>query len=517
MLTVCNTLAFVTGWKVRLPLRLLVLFCVGLLFGALFFLTSSEIALGQGIGTEHAKNNTDSTAIPWSSLDERSKRLIREVIDNKTFLRHLPRQVGYCDPEMYDFMISHPDVVVELWELLGVTQISLKETGPNKYLLKEGTATSSQVEVLYKSESLCIVYGSGEYEATLGPLVRRKINGDVILILKSRYGWDKENRPIVQSDLDAYVRIHNPGAEMLAKILLPVVGKIADSNFEQTVGFVMNISDAAQEDFDPLLEFAQRMDNVRPEVAEEFALVAEATFDREVDRYVALATASQQPLGKLVYPSTSPAAVEASTIPKYATQPGQVVAVQDQPFPSNNLRLSAVSTSTDPFDETLIPPSASEIRRNTSSQMFEADDSSDSMDLDALMHSLQEPVGQPGVILPSEFEFPAQRPRTLTIVNDSRSINASPPQANTQIQSPLPTMHGTSPVLQQPTDRDRVMISTITPSSSSAISRTTTQQPDMSTSAAVTPVPSPTRFGTTTPILPRPLGTLRFQSDARQP
>jgi hypothetical protein len=259
------------------------------------------------------------------------------------------------------------------------------------------------------------------------------------------------------------------------------------------------------------------MDNVRPEVAEEFALVAEATFDREVDRYVALATASQQPLGKLVYPSTSPAAVEASTIPKYATQPGQVVAVQDQPFPSNNLRLSAVSTSTDPFDETLIPPSASEIRRNTSSQMFEADDSSDSMDLDALMHSLQEPVGQPGVILPSEFEFLAQRPRTLTIVNDSRSINASPPQANTQIQSPLPTMHGTSPVLQQPTDRDRVMISTITPSSSSAISRTTTQQPDMSTSAAVTSVPSPTRFGTTTPILPRPLGTLRFQSDARQP
>ena len=513
MLTICKTLPFVTGSEGRTFFRMSnricirywsVLFCV-----ALFFLVPVHAAFGQGIlrarsqeDTKHntknndsAQSNDDSAAIPWNALDERSKKLVRDVVDGKTFMRRMPQQVGYCDPEMYDFLIDHPDVVIELWELLGVTNLSLKETGQNRYVLKEGTASTSQVEVLYKSDNLCIVYALGEYEA---PVLRRKIKGDVVLFLKSRYGQDKDSRLVVQSDLDAYVRIHNPGAEMLARMLIPVVGKIADGNFEQTVGFVMNISEAAQDDFEPLVELAQRMNNVRSEVAQEFALVAETVFDREVDRYIALAAATESP-----------------TMPKYASQTIQAIKIQEQTVPSQNLRLRAPPTLPDTtphsIDERLVPLTAGEIRRDmpqshdrtTTHPALDADAPFADVSLDALMRSLQElepPAGATSRENASSRDTLTPPPRTLTIVNDGRMI-APIPGAGESSQGSVPDRISTSSL---PTESSRVVIRTITPSTSSVISREPSQQ---QTLKSVPAVPSPTRFGTTTPVVPQQTGS----------
>ena len=391
---------------------------------------SQVLSRSRSSGDEKHNGNTpktsqrgnDSVPIPWHSLDEHSTKLIRDVLDGKTFFRQMPQQLGYCDAEMYDFLICHPDVVVELWELLGVTQISLTETGPNKYLLKEGTTTTSRIEVLYKSKNLCVVYASGEYDA---PVLLRKIKGDVILLLKSRYGRDKENRPVVQCDLDAYVRIHNPGAEMLAKILIPVVGKIADSNFEQAVRFVMNVSEAAQEDYEPLAGLAQRMENVRPEVAEGFASVSEAVFDREVDRFIALADDSPKTVAELEHPATR-SATEASAMPKYAQQPDarqpeQIVAPQKATFETlatNDSRLGDSRATSGDLDSRLAPLSAGEIQRD-------------------MMQNRHFTTAGTAVqsAEPSESvapDVPTMPPRRLTITNDGRSIHQEAAGTNEQ-------------------------------------------------------------------------------------
>ena len=276
-------------------------------------------------------NDSAFIPVPWDALDDRSRKRIQELIRKKTIFRHMPQQVGYCDPEMYDFMISHPDVVIELWKLLGITHISLQETGTDKYHLIEGTATVSDVEVVYKNKNLCIVYAVGEYDA---PMLRRKIKGDVVLFLRSRFGHDKENRPIVQSDLDAYVRIHNPGAEMLAKILVPIVGKIADSNFEQTIAFVHSVSAAAQDDYEVIQEYAERLQEVRPEVAKEFAITAEMTYDREADRDMKYAAASSEIRNNVAHQLPAPAPAPPIS-PRYALRQDTELDTRLKTFQSN--------------------------------------------------------------------------------------------------------------------------------------------------------------------------------------
>lgn len=540
MLTAGKALALtITEWRGKMPYGLAVLIWTVSICVAVFYLMPVAPLHGQGLlssrssgddqhktnGAASSQSGNDFVSIPWDSLDIHATKRIRDVMDGKTFFRQMPRQLGYCDAEMYDFMISHPDVVVELWELLGVAHISLKETGPNKYLLKEGAATTSQVEVLYKSKNLCVVYASGEYDA---PVLRRKIKGDVVLLLKSRYGHDKENRPVVQCDLDAYVRIHNPGAEMLAKILIPVVGKIADSNFEQAVGFVMNVSEAAQDDFEPLVSLAQRMKNVRPEVAEEFAFVSEAVFDREVDRYVALASAAQQSVAELAHPTThSP--TESPVVPKYTRHPDQNIVPQKDTLAVNEPRLAAPAAPLNDLGGRLIPMTTSDMRQEvpknqqnlTTGRAVGASESSEAAATDILS-------------LP---------PRRLTITNDDRSIirgttNTSEqsksnrqPNPNIPIMAPVPafgqtigqatrseraqeiapsvgditarnavTTNDMTTNLSTTTNTDRVMINSISPSSSMLVARSVSPYPHPApTPGNIGQMPS-AQFGTTSPV-----------------
>jgi len=441
------------------------------IFVVLLIITPTVTLYGQGplrprTGTKQqneqnnsfVQNDSAFEAIPWDALDNPSRQRIQEVIRNKTIYRHLPQQVGYCDPEMYDFMICHPDVVIELWKLLGITHISLQETGPAKYHLIEGTSTVSNVEVVYRSENLCIAYAVGEYDA---PMLRRKIKGDVVLFLYSRYGHDKEGRPIVQSDLDAYVRIHNPGAEMLVKILVPVVGKIADSNFEQTIAFVRSVSAAAQDDYEVIQEYAGRLQDVRSEVAKEFAITAEMTYDREVDRYIKYATTASSEIRNdfaRQLPAPVPAPVPATTVsPRYALRSdteleARLKAFQsdttDSDTPDFNLgqfgdteSLMVLTPLSDDFESRFTPysdekmPSPVLRERNRGSELtppkpllpgalsFEMDESlvtEDSIDANYDTLTLQQETSQK-VKLRRELPSPLS-PKNLTIHRDDRVV-----------------------------------------------------------------------------------------------
>ncbi len=177
--------------------------------------------------------------IPWNSLSKDARAKANNVIKNDTLFRCLPEQAVYCKPEVYQYLLLHPDIVVAFWEKMGVTQVSLHEIGPDKYRLKENAGTTAVVEVLYRTPTLTIAYAKGFYR---GPLLARPIEGEALLVLKSRFMRDKDEEPLVAVHLNAFITIRNVGAEILAKLLFGVMGKIADANFEQTIGFVGSVS-----------------------------------------------------------------------------------------------------------------------------------------------------------------------------------------------------------------------------------------------------------------------------------
>ena len=561
MTTICKKMYFLSACIIRqTSFRFATVFLSVLLLVVLMVSGVSAQGFLQQSQTNEKKQvvqkrqgDDDSAAIPWDLLDESSRQLVRNVVSNKTIFRRMPQQIGYCDRELYDFLICHPDVVVEIWELLGVTQLSLTETGTDEYLLKEGATSSSKVRVLYKSDNLCIVHAAGEYDA---PMTPRKIKGDAVLVLRSRFGRDKSGRPIVQSNLDSYVQIHNPGAEMLAKLLTPVVGKIADNNFEQAMGFVMSLSDAAQDDFEIVQTYADRLQNVRPEVAEEFALVAEAVFDREVERYVAQAADPQKSLGDLVRQSTSPTdsalvvqspsfstSVPPAPTRKYNLRVGLEVETQELAF--------AQSKITEPYqsayqaDDTisgesrlLVPGEMMAI--DAEERFFPYDDREVVQETtrDGKQFLLSRPTtknvaspdgkvafdsgpnerttARPPITsqgkAPATEVSPLPSQRSLNITRDNRTIDTSPRKADEPVRSDRVIISAISPRSTAQSNQERAADNTNgnqTPQRPRAQQPPTTLQrsgPQQPTLAPPRPgaMQSPTQFGTVTPVIPQP-------------
>ena len=232
-----------------------------------------------------------STLVPWDDMDANSGKIVQDVIKNKTIFRQMPMQMNYCDKELYCYLLDHPDVVAGMWEYLGATQLSLKAISPGKFALTETTGSSGIVEVVHKTNNLVVVYSQGSF---VSPITPKPVNGETVLILHSRFGTDREGRPAVQSRIDYYVKIHNPGAEMLAKLISPIVGKIADANFEQAVGFVSSLSEASEADYEAIQNLASCLPGIDPNVIRDFNVVVENVYDHSVERFM-IATGKMLP------------------------------------------------------------------------------------------------------------------------------------------------------------------------------------------------------------------------------
>ena len=230
--------------------------------------------------------------LPWDELSSATQAKIKQVAAGSPLFRRFPQQTVYADPEIYTFLLRHPDMVIGFWEHWGATQLSLREVRENHFVLKETTGTTAAIEVLHRTGDLCIVYAKGEYR---GPLITKTYPGEVILILRTQLTRDSMNEPMIVCDLDALVQINSLGADVLAKMFFTSLAKIADSNFEVTVYFVSQVSKAASHNAAALKGSAEEVSSIRQEIFVDFCDVVDRAAMRFARRNQPTPLASKQP------------------------------------------------------------------------------------------------------------------------------------------------------------------------------------------------------------------------------
>ena len=206
--------------------------------------------------------------IPWETLSPAARQKLAELAKNPTMYRRLPMAGGYCNPELFDFFLTHPHAVVGLWRQMGYDDVSMTQIGPNLYSIREKTGTVGRAQILYQDDDLTLVYCNGKYQ---GPVVPRALDGEMFLVLQTRYTEDPTGRPIVVCRLDAFVDLKNAGADLLARTFSGALGKLADSNFEQTLAFIDSVSQTAETNPGSLSASIVGLSELSPEARRLFA------------------------------------------------------------------------------------------------------------------------------------------------------------------------------------------------------------------------------------------------------
>jgi hypothetical protein len=210
-------------------------------------------------------------SIPIEKLDAAARAKVSSVLSNVTVFRRLPIRVVGCDPDLYLFLVRHPDVVVNIWEVLGIAQLQLRQTGAQEYRVAESEGTAATLEYIYHSHDTHIMFGQWTYNGSLLP---RAIQGRCLAVLKTGYVRETDGRYYVTSRLDGFLSVEPIGAELLTKTLYPLVAKNADANFIQTVAFVGSLSRTAEVNSHGMQRLAAKLTHVRPEVRQELANVS---------------------------------------------------------------------------------------------------------------------------------------------------------------------------------------------------------------------------------------------------
>jgi hypothetical protein len=284
----CASWAGPAGWRDRYALgRRLAKFryCLAWLAGLFLIFPATdcagvEILPLQSKSTEMIDRNTYDQAIqsiPFDRLTDDAQARIWRIVSQPSIYRRLPVTRLQSDKDMYLFLVRHPEILVNMWELMGVTRVNIRRTGDFTFDANDGAGTTGMGELIYGDKETHLVLGEGAYE---GSVLKRKIHGRCLVVLKSGYSPNVAEKTQVTHRLDMFVQLDNVGAELVVKTLQPLVGKSADHNFVETSRFLGQISQAAETRPTGMQQLAGRLTKVDPTVRDRFATLSAAIYAR---------------------------------------------------------------------------------------------------------------------------------------------------------------------------------------------------------------------------------------------
>ena len=257
-----------------------------LLIGMLLASSAAATENPHRASISRASRDDAISSIPFEQLTPEGRAKVSAVLEKTSVFRRLPTQVIQCDPELFLFIIDHPDIVANIWQLLGIEKVVLTPTGLDTFRANDGAGTTGDVEFLHRRHDLHIIYADGAYD---GPMFSKPVTGRCVLVLRTGYQRDGDGQYYITNRLDAFIQLDHVGLDFLAKTFQPLVGRVTDYNFLATGTFIENLSRAAELNPDGMSRLAQRLEHVHPDVRDQFLMLSHQVADKAALRQARMA------------------------------------------------------------------------------------------------------------------------------------------------------------------------------------------------------------------------------------
>ncbi|MCC7476413.1 MAG: hypothetical protein IT425_13545 [Pirellulales bacterium] len=202
--------------------------------------------------------------IPWQQMSPSARQTTQQILNNASIFRRLPRRVIDCEPELFTFLMQHPEVVIDVWRIMGITQVSLEKRGNGAYLGTDGAGTNGTVQFLFSNwgpnaNNVAVVQAAGAYT---GPPFVVPLKAKSIMVARSHALRETNGRYYITVEIDSFVEVEQLGVEIIAKTVQPWINKTADLNTIETLTFVSNFSRTAEKNPQGMQRLASRLGGV---------------------------------------------------------------------------------------------------------------------------------------------------------------------------------------------------------------------------------------------------------------
>ena len=262
-LTVCTARKLLSRFDLRF------LFCSCLTFGTLLPTVAAEPPATERASSSLLARQQVIRSIPFDQLSDVKRSKLEEIIHRPSLYRRLPVQVSDCDQQLFTFLVRNPEVVINMWQLMGATKIQFQRSGPYHFTFSDGAGTVSRIELVYGTPDLHIFYAEGSYS---GPLITRPVRGRCVMVLNTSHP-QQQGRQYLASRLDVFLQVDHLGVEWLAKTLHPLLGATVDKNYADTIRFIGQLSRASARNRAGIERLTARLTRLDPAVRTRFGKI----------------------------------------------------------------------------------------------------------------------------------------------------------------------------------------------------------------------------------------------------
>jgi hypothetical protein len=232
--------------------------------------TGDDIALaisapsGGEATSSRAARDEAIRAIPWKSMSPAGRQTSQSIINNTSIYRRLPTRIIDCDPDLFTFLLQHPEIVIDVWRVMGISQVALNKAPDGSYRGTDGAGTTGNVRYLFSNwgegaHNTAVVYADGAYQ---GPPFGTALKAQTIMLMRSDSVRETNGRRYITVKLDTFVRIEQLGVEIIAKTVQPWIARTADQNLIETLTFVSNFSRTAEKNPQGMKRLATRLNSL---------------------------------------------------------------------------------------------------------------------------------------------------------------------------------------------------------------------------------------------------------------
>lgn len=225
-------------------------------------------ALADAVSDRGTRQYVSSELLSLQGLSQNDVLRLQSVLNNVTVFRRLPVYQVESDKSMVMFMVNHPDAVVNIWEKMGISQISVRERGDGLYEVSDIAGTSGWMKRLWVGENGILYYLEGRYQ---GALLKNDVRGKALVLARFSSSRNSEGTEVINCYVDTFLSLEQKSADLGVRLLFPMLGKVADNNLEQTLAFVRWYSDGCKSSPALLTSYAMELNNIRMETRQGLA------------------------------------------------------------------------------------------------------------------------------------------------------------------------------------------------------------------------------------------------------
>ncbi|MCG8448205.1 MAG: hypothetical protein MI725_01320 [Pirellulales bacterium] len=235
------------------------------------FAKESASSAALGATTSRAAKQEAIRAIPLQRIPRNARRAVHQVITDSSLFRRMPTGIIACQPDLFTFLMQHPEVLVEMWKDLGISRVDLWRVDENTFQLSDNAGTTARLTIVEQkcepgAQNRIVMYAEGAYE---GKPFKKPVRAQCVLLLRSGSFKETNGKDYVAARLDTFVRVDRTSIKLFAKALHPLVGKTADANFLDTLKFVGNLSETAERNPARIEQLVTRLPRIPPQVEQE--------------------------------------------------------------------------------------------------------------------------------------------------------------------------------------------------------------------------------------------------------